>query len=157
MSCSLAQAGQGRLVPADGAIQDQSRDWISWSSLFRNIHSLEISYWMWDMIHTAEVRGCQFTWNSEQTRADLARLRWAHQAECGDFEACKIPQLANMGIKRGLPAWDCAMSIPHTDSVRVASYAFIDFSFEFYLWYFSLYLICFVPQICVREINLALH
>ena len=26
MSCSLAQAGQGRLVPADGAIQDQSRD-----------------------------------------------------------------------------------------------------------------------------------
>ena len=41
------------------------------------------------------------------------------EAECRDFEACKIPQLANMGIKMGCQPWDCAMSIPHTqNSVR---------------------------------------
>ena len=113
--------------------------------------------WMWDMIHSAEVRRCQFTWNSEQTLADLARLGWAHVVECGDFEACKIPQLANMGIKRGLPAWDCAMSIPHTQIVWGGPHMLQLISAKNSIFDVSLYLICLCNPNFVREIDLALH
>ena len=77
----------------------------------------------WEIITESEetymsLRSEGFKLHESLSRLGLTWPVW-DEAECRDFEACKIPQLANMGIKMGCQPWDCAMSIPHTqNSVR---------------------------------------
>ena len=149
MSCSLAQAGQGRLVPADGAIQDQSRDWISWSSLFRNINSLEISY--------LNVRHDTLSWGQRvsiymKLRADLGwpgPLGMSSLGRMWRFWGVQNSSARKYGYKEGAGCLGlCNVNTTHTESVRGASHASIDFSSEFN-FYISLYLIMHcTPNFC---------